>query len=900
MKALFLLDGYALVYRSYFAFLRTPLVNSQGRNVSAMFGFFRTLLAFFEQYKPECFAVAMDSAVPTFRHDQYAEYKATRDKTPEELHDQVPTIEEILAALRVPVIRVDTFEADDVIATLAERCRSEGRPCYVVSGDKDLLQLVGGPVKVLRPGKGDYEEIGAEEVRRDWEVGPEQILDYLALIGDASDNVPGVRGIGPKSAAKLLRDFGTLDGVYRNLEKLPAAQKAKLAEDRENAYLSRRLITLRTDVPLPRDAQDPDSLGVTALALGAAAPLFQREGLKALAVQATAKADEPAAEKTEEEPRRGTYETILDVKALDRWIALAKKRGLFAFDSETTSIDAVSAEPVGFSLSVRSGEACYIPLKAAGADCLPADTVRERLRSILEDRSLKIVGQNIKYDLKVLKRWGVTLAPWFDTMIAAWLVDSTRNTYNMDDLAAWYLDYTTIHYEDVVPKDSTFDAVDLDQATQYAAEDADVTFRLYEKLEPLLRESGLEKIFYEVEMPLIPVLADMELAGIRLLPGVLKSYSKKLGSEIARIEERIHGLCGGEFNINSTKQLQEILFTKLGLKHGKKTKTGYSTDTGVLEELAAEPGSEGEVPRLVLRYRLLSKLKSTYVDTLPTLINPETGRIHTNFVQTGAATGRLASKDPNLQNIPIRDEEGRHIREAFVPAEGTVFVSADYAQIELVVLAHLSGDPGLRSAFAAGKDVHAQTGSLIFGVPVDEVSPDQRRIAKTINFGVMYGMSAFRLSRELSIPRAVADQFIGAYFEQYSAIKRFIETTTEQTKESGYARTLLGRRRPVPGIDSRNHAEQASAQRVAVNTPIQGSAADIVKLAMLRIAARFKKDKIATRMLLQVHDELIFEAPEIEATRVMKIVREEMESAVKLDVPLRVSVESGGSWGDLH
>ena len=976
MNELYLLDGYALVYRSYFAFLRNPLKNPQGRNVSAMFGFFRTLISLFDQYKPAYFAVAMDSRVPTFRHEQYREYKATREKTPDELHEQVPTIEEILNALGVPVIRVDGFEADDIMATLAERCRNEGRSCYIISGDKDLLQLVAGPVKVLRPEKGGYEELGPAEVARDWGVRPDQILDYLALIGDASDNVPGVRGIGPKSAAKLLQDFDTLDGVYESLEKAPKSQADKLVEDRENAYLSRRLITLRTDVPLPQGAATPEALHVESLNLAAAAPLFQREGLKGLATQAAAaaaqaatggaggaaggitlgagkaaarkvrgvgKAPGPAgaapaeaavgewkaaegdssanaaagaggakvlggAKAAEElrrsqafaEPKRGRYTTVTDVLELDGWISRARAAKRVAFDSETDSLDATLARPVGFSLALKAGEACYIPLKAAGTTCLSEGLVRERLRSLFSDPSVEIIGQNIKYDLKVLSRWGAEFRPWFDTMIAAWLIDSTRATYNMDDLAEWYLDYKTIHFGYVVPKGETFDAVVAEAATQYAAEDADVTFRLYEKFEPLLREHDLARLFFDVEMPLIPVLAEMELAGIRVLPLVLNRFGTKLGKELGELERKIYAASGREFNLNSTRQLQEVLFHDLALTPTKKTQTGFSTDTAVLEELALEEGTAGEVPRLLLRYRLLSKLKSTYVDTLPTLINPETGRIHTSFVQTGTATGRIASRDPNLQNIPIRDEEGRQIRSAFVPEAGKVFVSADYAQIELVVLAHLSGDPALRAAFAAGSDVHAQTGSLIFGVPESEVSADQRRIAKTINFGVMYGMSAFRLARELSIPRNVASQFIEAYFQKYSAIRKFIDETAEKTKESGYVKTLLGRRRPVPGIASRNRTEQMAAQRIAVNTPIQGSAADIVKLAMLAVAARIKKEKLKSKMILQVHDELIFEAPEIEVTQLMALLKEEMESAVKLDVPLRVSVETGGSWGDLH
>lgn len=969
MKPLYLLDGYSLIYRSYFAFIRNPLINPDGRNVSATFGFFRTLYSFFDQFKPEYFAVVMDSRVPTFRHEEYAEYKATREKAPQDLHAAVPIIEEILGVLGIPILRVDRFEADDIMATLAERCRKEGNECFIISGDKDLLQLVGGSVKVLKPDKGGYERIGPDEVVRDWGVRSDQILDYLALIGDTSDNVPGVRGIGPKSAEKLLADFDTLDGVYANLDKVAKGQAEKLAQDKENAYLSRKLVTLRFDVPLPAG---PTELKAGSLQSAEASKIFQREGLKQLAVQsgagapagdrgdasgragttsapplggsptafaataeksavggarsatrggkARSKAATPGADGAAAgaagdgsreaartatpsyaaEPKRGTYAAVTDLDELDRWIARIRKSGVYAFDSETDDIDAVVARPVGFSIAVQSGEGCYIPLKAPDVKCLDERSVRERLKPVLEDGRLRLIGQNIKYDYKVLKRWGITLRPWFDTMLAAWLIDSTQTTYNMDKLAEWYLSYSTIHFEDIVAKGKTFDSVPIKLATDYAAEDADVTFRLYERFLPLLKERGVEGVLFELEMPLVPVLADMELEGIRVLPKVLASYSKKLGREIGEIEQQIFQVCGREFNLNSTKQLQEVLFHDLDLNPTKKTKTGFSTDTAVLEELAEGDGASAEVPRLLLRYRLLSKLKSTYVDALPKMINPLTGRIHTQYVQTGTATGRISSKDPNLQNIPIKDEEGRQIRAAFVPSDGHVFLSADYAQIELVVLAHLSGDQALSTSFREGKDVHSQTGSLIFGVPDTQVTPEQRRIAKTINFGVMYGMSAFRLSRELKIPRALADEFIAAYFMKYSAIRKFIDATTEEAKKNGYVRTLMGRIRPIPGIDSRNRTEQQAAQRVAVNTPIQGTAADIVKKAMLAVRSRLDRERLESRLILQVHDELVFEVPETEISVVSKLVREEMERAVTLKVPLRVSVETGGSWGALH
>lgn len=954
MKPLYLLDGYSLIYRSYFAFIRNPLINPDGKNVSATFGFFRTLFSFFDQFSPELFAVVLDSRTPTFRHKRYPEYKATREKAPDDLHAAVPVIEEILAAIDVPTLQADGFEADDIIATLAAACRDQERDCYIITGDKDLLQLVGEHVWVLKPDKSTYAKIGTAEVVEDWGVRADQILDYLSLIGDTADNVPGVKGIGPKSAAKFLSDFENLDGVYANLPSLTKSQSEKLAQDKDKAYLSKELITLRYDVPLDRPIE---GLAVDVRDRAKAVPIFQREGLKQLAEQSgggTAKPEGAAGEtsmattmpgmkattgsaKTAGDSagrsgseksstgeaeglnppgsevrgvgttgshlygqKKGRYVAVTDAAELDRWIERVKRSRTFAFDSETDSIDAVEAKPVGFSLSVKSGEACYIPLKAGKAKCLSEEVVRLKLKTILEDSTLRLIGQNIKYDYKVLKRWGITLRPSFDTMIAAWLIDTTRGSYNMDTLAEWYLGYQTVHFKDVVPEGATFDSVELESATDYAAEDADITFRLYETFAPMIDEKGLQTLFTELEMPLIPVLGDMELEGIKLVPAILETYSGKLAAEIAEVEKQVYRICGREFNLNSTKQLQEILFEDLGMKPIKKTRTGYSTDNAVLEELAGGEGAAAEVPTLVLRYRLLSKLKSTYVDTLPKLVNPRTGRIHTHYGQTGTATGRLSSKDPNLQNIPIREEEGRQIRAAFVPREGHLFLSADYSQIELVVLAHLTGDAALKKAFIEGKDVHSQTGSLIFGVPDTEVTPEQRRIAKTINFGVMYGMSAFRLSRQLKIPRRMADEFIEAYFAKYSNIRDFVDRTAEETKTSGYVRTLMGRIRPIPAIGSRNRTEQMAAQRIAVNTPIQGSAADIVKLAMLHVVGALAREELESRLILQVHDELVFEVPEVEIDRMRKLVRREMEQVVKLDVPLRVSIETGGSWGDLH
>ena len=959
---LYLLDGYSLVYRSYFAFIRRPLFNPKGKNASSIFGFFRSLFVLLEDRAPTHFAVVLDSRTPTFRHEKYEPYKATREKTPEDLKNEIPVIEEILAKLGVPTLRLDGYEADDVMATFASKAKDEGRGCYIVSGDKDLLQLVDGPVTVLKPESGGgFTEMDRDAVVENWGVAPEQILDYLALVGDTSDNIPGVKGIGAKTAAALLQEFRTLDRIYERIDDIPSrSQREKLEAGRQSAYLSRDLVELETNVPL--------DVGMGELKLGeldrlAAAPYFAAEGMKSLVKEMVGREelsladDDPAMQRAnlfatreapnpfdapeatldpsgatvsqaKEAPRRssspggdperpalvtyqrraadretGSYELVQSLEDLDRWCEAVMEAGRLAFDCETTSLDATRAELVGFSMAIEPGRACYAALHGPDGPVLAADAVRARLKKVLEDDRIRVVGQNLKYDFKVMARLGVRIAnPWFDTMVAAWLLDTESNRLGMDALAEDYLGYRTLHYADVVPKaargeaEHSFDEVPLDQAALYAAEDADVTLRLFAVLEPLLHERGLQRVFREIEMPLVPILADMEMAGIRLNREELERYSEELERDLAGIESEIYSLVGHEFNIGSTKQLQEVLFTERKLSPGKKTKTGYSTDTSVLQELA----NDDPVPALVLRNRTLSKLKSTYVDSLPAMINPETGRVHTHFNINGTATGRISSTDPNLQNIPIRDEEGRRIRNAFIPRDGWVFVSADYAQIELVVLAHLSDDPGLKRAFAEETDVHRHTGSLIFGVPADEVTAAQRRIAKTINFGVMYGMSAFRLARELGIPRRDADSFIEAYFATYSRIRGFINETVARAEERGYVETILGRRRYIANISNRNRTVKMAAERVAVNTPIQGSAADIMKRAMIDLASQLSGRRFQSRMLLQVHDELILECPPDEVQAVGDLVERVMSDAVALSIPLKVSLETGASWGAMH
>jgi len=920
---LYLIDGYSVIYRGYFAFLKKPLLNPQGRNSSSVFVFFRTLFQLLRDRSPGYLAVAMDSRVPTFRHERYAEYKATREKAPSDLHAQVPVIEEILAALGIPCVRADRYEADDVMATLAEACRATRRPCWILSGDKDILQLIGGNVRLLAQERGttDLEEYSREKVFEARGVYPEQIVDFLALTGDSSDNVPGVAGIGEKTAQKLLGQFGSLDSIYAKLDEVaPVSLRNKLQAGRDAAFLSRELVTLKRDVP---GMPSMDELRIPVLRTEAAIPLFEREGMKTLVSELGGKA-RAASPPVEEAPPSapqgalaegapaqaappqtivlkstapGTYTTVTDLNELDAWLDRARAAGLYAFDVQTDGTDEMSAPRLGLSLSVEEGKACYVPLRAAGVTCLHEETVKQRFAKLVEDPKLRLVGQNVKYDYKVMRRWGVKPAHvHFDTTIAAWMLESDEGAYGLDRMAEQRLGFRIRPYAELVGKGQTLADRPIQQVTDYAGEDVDLTLRMYHLLAKDLESEGLAAIFRDVEMPLLEVLAEMELAGIRILSPELAAYSREMETRLGQIEAEIYELCGRKFNINSTRQLQEILFTWRKLTPIKKTKTGYSTDVDVLEILAAQD----PVPEKILAHRKLTKLKSTYVDALPLLVNEQTGRLHTHYVQTGAATGRLASKDPNLQNIPIREEEGRRIRTAFVPAPGMRFISADYAQIELAILAYLSKDPILIEAFKEGKDIHRQTASLIFGVTEDQVTADMRRVGKTINFGVVYGMSAYGLAHGLRIPRADADRFIKTYFQRYQGVDSFLKETIRGAEKTGYVHTLFGRRRRISTINSRNRTEKTAAERVAVNSPIQGSAADIVKMAMVKLYHRLNQEKLSSRILLQVHDEIILEVPEEEIDRTARIVQEIMESASGHAIPLKVHCETGESWGAFH
>lgn len=932
---IYILDSYGLIYRSYYAFISRPLINEEGQNVSAVFGFFRNLLALLKSHNPNCLAAAFDSTTTTFRHEMYKEYKATRQKTPEDLHAQIPMIENILDALGVKVLRKDGFEADDVIATIAAECEKKQRKCGILSADKDLMQLVTKNTVLFKPGKtGGWDEVDENGVREEWGVLPEKMLDILSLVGDTADNVPGVPGVGTKTAVKFLDLYGSLEGIYQHADEISGAIGNKIRDGKENAFFSRELIKLRYDVPLNLNLED---LCCTSLNYEKAAKLLYQYGVTSVAKEYAAmagvslKSEKPIkAEKDDKNEKptpintfavedldsdialkenTGKYTAITEESQLKSYVDAILEKGACSFDCETDGLDTKNCKMAGFSLSYEKGRGVYIPL-GTGEDLfsepgLDINLAFKQLRRIFCNEKMTIIMHNGKFDFQVLSSQGLfksseksnnkLKAKILDTMVACWLLESDRTSFSLENLAERKLGLATIAYKDIVPKGNTFFDVPLDKATKYAAEDADLTWQLWEIFKPALEKSGLDELFYTMEMPVLLILAEMEQEGIKIEKEELANYSIELSAQLKNIEKEIFQIVGHEFNIASPKQLQQVLFEERQLKTGKKTKTGYSTDTSVLEELA----DFDPVPAKILEYRGLAKLLSTYVDALPVLAD-STSRIHTSFVQTGTATGRLSSRDPNLQNIPVRDEAGRKIRMAFSAPKGRTLVSADYSQIELVILAHLSQDKNLCNAFNSGVDVHKATAALIFGVNPEEVTPDMRRTAKTINFGVMYGMSAFRLAKDLKITRTKAQDFITQYFQTYSGVRAFIDNTIKNCEDSGYVETIFKRRRFIPTINSRNKTEKAGAERIAVNTPIQGSAADIVKIAMINVYKELKDKYPSAKLLLQVHDELIVECDENHKDNVANLIKETMEKVIKLQVPLKVSVETGKRWGEFH
>ncbi|MCQ2241610.1 DNA polymerase I [Treponema sp.] len=922
-NTVYILDSYGLIYRAYFALMNHPLTNSKGENISAVVIFFRNLKALLDKYKPSYLAAAFDSRTKTFRHEMFPEYKANREKTPEDLHAQVPWIEEILEAFGVPVLRADTYEADDIIATVARKCAEENRECRILSGDKDLLQLVTETCKEMQPDKanGGWDTMGVEEVKAKWGIGPDLILDYLSLVGDSADNVPGVKGVGEKTALKLLNEYGSLDGIGEHRDEIKGALGEKIRADWDNAGKSKELIKLVDDAPVEIDFEKfstaTNDFSACAKALskyGAYAAAKAYDSAKELPAE-----NKPSAE-TKEIPQeevaaevkqnKGSYRAVTVLSDLTDFVDsfLSSKEKVIAFDTETDGLETYKANLVGFSLCHKKGEGIYVPVVLAGGMFAPPTISKKdclmELEKILCNPKVTVVMHNGKFDIEILKSNGMEKefnCRIFDTMIAAWLLNpgaSGKSPFSLEYLGETKLGLKGIEFKDLVKKGQTFADVPLEQAAEYGAEDSDFTFQLYDVFAGQIKEKKLADL-YEMEMKVLPILVDMELEGIHLDKNALKEYSVELARLIEDKEKEIHGLAGHEFNIASTKQLQTVLFEEKGFKTAKKTKTGYSTDTAVLEELAET--TDDPLPKVILDYRSYTKLQSTYVEALPVLAD-KNGRIHTSFLQTGTATGRLSSRDPNLQNIPVRDDAGRRIRSAFTAMPGKVLISADYSQIELVVLAHLSGDKNLSSAFINGIDVHKSTAALVYNKTPDEVTPEQRRFAKTVNFGVMYGMSAFRLANELNISRTEAKNFIEQYFMTYSSVKKFLDDTKENAKNNGYVETITGRRRYIPEIRSSNKMVLQGAERIAINTPIQGSAADIVKTAMINVSKKIKETESPLKMLLQVHDELIFECPddESEIKKAVELIQSEMENAFALNVPLRVSIEYGRNWGEFH
>ena len=914
MAKLTLIDGSSYLYRAFHAL--PPLTNAASEPTGALFGVVNMLRATLNE-KPDYAAFVVDAPGRTFRDDLYPEYKATRAPMPDDLRAQVEPMMKIVEALGFPILRVAGVEADDVIGTLATRAAMDSIEVEISTGDKDFAQLV-------RPGVTLVNTMSRSRLDRDgviekFGVPPERIIDYLALMGDSIDNIPGVVKCGPKTAAKWLSEYGTLDGVIASADKVGGKIGENLRAALAQLPLSRQLATIKTDVVLD---QGPGDLLLRERDIEALRGLYARyEFRQALKELDEARREEKgsdsisatgAAKPKEEQSRLDLtpaltthYELVTTRPQLDSWLAKLRGAELIAFDTETTSLDPMRAHLVGLSFSVEAGEACYIPVGhdyPGAPKQLGLDDTLTALKPVLEDTGRPKVGQHAKYDCNVLSNYGVTVRGIaFDTMLESYVLNATANRHDMDTLAKRWLDHDTIHYEDVAGKGARqipFSQVDLDTARDYAAEDADVTLRLHHALWPQLEaQPAQRKLFSDIEMPLVPVLARMEQRGVLIDVGALRLQSQELGKRMLALQAGMQKIVGREFNVDSPKQLQALLFDELGLPAKLKTPTGQpSTNEEALEAIA----DQHELPRMILDYRQLAKLRSTYTDKLPEMVNPRTGRVHTCYNQAAVATGRLSSTDPNLQNIPVRNEEGRRIREAFIAPEGWRVLAADYSQIELRIMAHMSGDPGLTRAFQHDQDVHRATAAEVFGVAVDEVAAEHRRVAKMINFGLMYGMSAHGLAQRLGIPRGEAAEYVQRYFERYPGVKAFMDSTREQARRDGYVETMFGRRLYLDALRSRNAAQRAGAERAAINAPMQGTAADIIKRAMVSIDDWLGKRDDEAHMLMQVHDELVFEVRVDAVEALREGVRIRMQGAAELSVPLLVDIGTGANWNEAH
>jgi len=950
MKKLFLIDAYAIIYRSYYAFIRNPRFNSKGLNTSAIFGFVNTLEDVLKREKPTHIAVAFDPKGKTFRHEAFEQYKAQREATPEDIRLAVPIIKDLIKAYNIPALEVAGYEADDVIGTMAKKAEQAGFEVFMLTPDKDYGQLVSDHIFMYRPKHtGGFEIMGPTEVKAKYDLDShEQVIDLLGLMGDASDNIPGCPGVGEKTAVKLLKEFGSIDVLLRRTDELKGALKTKIEANKEQIVFSRFLATIKIDVPIDFDEKsleiesrnEPelralfDELEFRTMSAKVGTNPFSSlppdQSLPSIGFAKTKKSTgqmslfddfetpeklaEPAKPVVSQQPApldenftglRSINDTPHNYILIDNKIKrsnLISKLFIqqsFCFDTETTGLNMFSSDLVGLSFSFVEGEAYYVSLPIDKAE---AHEVLHEFKAVFENNQIEKIGQNIKFDLLMLAQYGIDLkGKLFDTMIAHYLVQPELR-HGMDYLAEIYLKYRTIHFEDLVGSKGKNQAdirtVDIQKLCDYAAEDADVTFRLKQILEKELKSNGLENLFYEIEMPLMRVLAIMERTGVRIDSEALRQSSEILTEEMLKLEKEIHTIAGFEFNVSSPMQVGEILFDRLKLDDkAKKTKTGqYSTSEDILEKIRSKHPIIGKI----LDYRGLKKLLSTYIDALPQLVSPVTGKVHTSYNQTVAATGRLSSTNPNLQNIPIRDAQGKEIRKAFIPDADSVFLSADYSQIELRIMAHLSGDTNMLEAFNSGHDIHTATAAKIYKIPLEEVTSDMRRKAKTANFGIIYGISVFGLSDRLGIPRAEAKELIDGYFTTYPDVKKYMDTSIQRAKEMGYVETLFGRKRFLPDINSQNSIVRGFAERNAINAPIQGTAADIIKIAMVHIQKRIEDEGLQTKMTMQVHDELNFTVPNSEIDRAKKMVVDEMEDAIKLQVPLIADCGIGSNWLEAH
>ncbi|NEG68448.1 DNA polymerase I [Pantoea agglomerans] len=920
---LILVDGSSYLYRAYHAF--PPLTNSAGEPTGAMYGVLNMLKSLLAQYNPSHVAVVFDAKGKTFRDELFEHYKSHRPPMPDELRAQIEPLHEMVRAMGLPLLAVSGVEADDVIGTLALEAEKKGLSVLISTGDKDMAQLVTPAITLINTMSNTI--LGPEEVEQKYGVPPALIIDFLAMMGDSSDNIPGVPGVGEKTAQALLQGLGSMQTIYDNLDKVAdlgfrgaKTMATKLEQNRDVAFLSYQLATIKTDVELALPCEE---LTVTEPDTEALQALFSRyefkrwlsdlqdgkwlQGKKSTTQAQKALADEPAAvaETSSVLPTEG-YVTILDQDLFDSWLEKLKNSEVFAFDLETDALDTLSANIVGISFAVAPGEAAYLPVAhdyLDAPDQLDRATVLAQLKPLLEDESAWKVGQNLKYDRGVLKNYDIELAGIkFDTMLESYILNSVVGKHDMDSLAARWLNHKTVTFQEIAGKGKnqlTFNQIALEQASHYAAEDADVTLQLHLKMWPELeKEAGPKKVFEQIEMPLLTVISRIERNGVLIDQSILAQHSKELTARLAELELKAHELAGEPFNLSSTKQLQVILFEKQGIKPTKKTPGGAPSTS---EEVLAELALDYPLPKVILEHRGLSKLKSTYTDKLPLMINPISGRVHTSYHQAVTATGRLSSADPNLQNIPVRNDEGRRIRQAFVAAKGHRIVAADYSQIELRIMAHLSQDKGLLDAFAQGEDIHRATASEVFGVALDKVSGEQRRSAKAINFGLIYGMSAFGLSRQLNIGAGEAKKYMDLYFERYPGVLRYMENTRQLAASKGYVETLEGRRLWLPDIKSGNAIRRKAAERAAINAPMQGTAADIIKRAMIAVDNWLEQQNDnAVRMIMQVHDELVFEVKAEAVEEASQKIRALMEGSVQLDVPLLVEVGVGDNWDEAH